>query len=236
MTKRIPLPKDAILSFFGHIFSAADTCDKSNVDSKEAASIPLAESSIGGYSSTLVDAYRSHLLELDPQIDTELRRILEGYENIINSLKRGLMKINEDKRQLKSNGFDLLALKMMTLEPNPYQPHQCAILVLSVHLFSCPEHSLGGKQQLFVGSGSKDRFGRILRRVTKSLSEEEMCELNCTPEDIGSHCLRKGSSSDALGQVKGPTPVSVYLRMGPSLGKLKDRYIHFGYGADQLSV
>ncbi|OWY90266.1 hypothetical protein PHMEG_00041690, partial [Phytophthora megakarya] len=27
---------------------------------------------------------------------------------------------------------------------------------------------------------------------------------------------------------------SVYLRVGQSLGKLKDRYIHFGEGADQL--
>jgi len=46
--------------------------------------------------------------------------------------------------------------------------------------------------------------------------------------------LRKGSSTYALGHVNGPTPVSVFLRMGQSLGKLKDRYIHFGEGADQL--
>ena len=33
----------------------------------------------------------------------------------------------------------------------------------------------------------------------------------------------------------GPTPVSVFLRMGHSLGKLKDRYIHVNAeGADQL--
>ncbi|ETO66399.1 hypothetical protein F444_16435 [Phytophthora nicotianae P1976] len=117
---------------------------------------------------------------------------------------------------------------------NPYQPSQCAILVLAVHIFSCPERSIGGKQQLFIGSDSKDRFGRLLRRVIGSLREEELRELSCTPEDIGTHSLRKGSSSYALGQVNGPTPVSVYLRMGQSLGRLKDRYIHFGEGADQL--
>ncbi|OWY99491.1 hypothetical protein PHMEG_00029495 [Phytophthora megakarya] len=42
---------------------------------------------------------------------------------------------------------------------NPYQPHQCAMLALAVHLFSCPERSLGGKEQLFVGSDSKDHLG-----------------------------------------------------------------------------
>ncbi|ETI29678.1 hypothetical protein F443_23208 [Phytophthora nicotianae P1569] len=83
---------------------------------------------------------------------------------------------------------------------------------------------------LFIGSDSTDRFGRLLRRVIGSLSEEELRELSCTPEDIGTHSLRKGSSSYALGQVNGPTPVSVYLRMGQSLGRLKDRYIHFGKG------
>ncbi|KAE8893983.1 hypothetical protein PF003_g21836 [Phytophthora fragariae] len=94
--------------------------------------------------------------------------------------------------------------------------------------------SIGGKQQLFIGTDSKNRFGRLLRRVICDLSEEEMCTMSCVAEDIGTHSLRKGSSSYALGQVNGPTPVSVYLRMGQSLGKLKDRYIHFGEGADQL--
>eukprot|EP00644_Phytophthora_capsici_P008981 jgi/Phyca11/68153/gw1.6.559.1 len=240
---RIPLPKDAVLGFFGHICSPAHVCDRDSVDSK------------------------------NPQLDMELRRVLEGYEKVINNLKkRGLMKINEGKRQLKVSGFELLALKLMTLEPtkkgqawsnvtfgwsffvlmwnlmsradsvdtimlqhiewsedclvveeqghkgdqtgaekfgkhvyaNPYEPSQCSVLALAVHLFSCPERS---------------RFGRLLRRVIKALSAEELCILSCIPEDIGTHSLRKGSSSYALGQ---------------SLGRLKDRYIHFGEGADQL--
>ncbi|KAE8960226.1 hypothetical protein PF011_g30165, partial [Phytophthora fragariae] len=71
-----------------------------------------------GYRSALVDVYRAKLLEMDPQLDTELRRVLEGYEKVINSLKkRGLMKINEGKRQLKLSGFELLALKLMTIRP-----------------------------------------------------------------------------------------------------------------------
>ncbi|ETI42108.1 hypothetical protein F443_12713, partial [Phytophthora nicotianae P1569] len=113
---------------------------------------------------------------------------------------------------------------------NPYEPSQCAIQSLAVHLFCCPERL----QQLFIGDDNKNRFGRMLRRVISGLTDDEIDILSCKPTDIGTHSLRKGSSSYALGQVNGPTPVSVYLRMGQSLGKLKDRYIHFGEGADQL--
>ncbi|KAJ8579002.1 hypothetical protein ON010_g202 [Phytophthora cinnamomi] len=115
---------------------------------------------------------------------------------------------------------------------NPFDPFKCPILALAVHLFCCPERGIGGKQQLF--SDSKYRFGRLLGRVIKSFDEEELRVRGCIPEDIGIHSLHKGSSSYALGQVNGPTHVSICLRMGQSLGKLKDRYIHFGDGADQL--
>ncbi|KAJ8561493.1 hypothetical protein ON010_g8188 [Phytophthora cinnamomi] len=243
----------------------------------DATSIPLSTSCVWGYRSALVDVYRSKLLELDPQLDTELRRVLEGYEKVINDLKkRGLLKINEGKHQLKANGYELLARKFMTIEAmrkgptlptillgcsdecliveeqghkgdqtgtekfgkhvyaNPYEPSQCPIRALAVHLFSCLERSVTGKQQLFLGSDNKNRFGRMLRRAISTLNDEEMRTLSCIREDIGTHRLRKGSSSYALGQVNGPTPVSVYLRMGQRLGKLKDRYIHFDEGADQL--
>ncbi|KAF4139055.1 hypothetical protein GN958_ATG11717 [Phytophthora infestans] len=111
---------------------------------------------------------------------------------------------------------------------NLYEPSQCPILAAEELLFSSPERVVGGKQQLFIGSDNKTRFGRMLCRVIGDLSEEKIGLLSCNPADIGTHSLRKGSSSYAIGQVNGPTPVSVYLRMGQSLGKLKDRYIHFG--------
>jgi hypothetical protein len=79
-----------------------------------------------------------------------------------------------------------------------------------------PEH---GRQQLFSGTDSKDRFGKLLRRLLDGLSDDELRILGCPSEDIGAHSLRKGSSTYALGQVNGPNPVSVFLRMGRSLGK-----------------
>ncbi|KUF82947.1 hypothetical protein AM587_10002300 [Phytophthora nicotianae] len=299
----VPLPKEAILGFFGHICRPAHVCDRDNVDSKDMPHPPLSTSCVWGYRSALVDLYHNKLLEIDKLVDTELRRVLDGYEKVINNLKkRGLMNIREGKHQLKASGYEMLALKLMTIVPekrgqswatvqfgwsyfvimwnlmsrsdsvdtimlqhiewtddclvieeqghkgdqtgaekfgkhvyaNPYEPSQCAILSLAVHLFCCPERLVGGKQQLFIGDDNKNRFGRMLRRVISGLTDDEIDILSCKPTDIGTHSLRKGSSSYALGQVNGPTPVSVYLRMGQSLGKLKDRYIHFGEGADQL--
>eukprot|EP00644_Phytophthora_capsici_P008318 jgi/Phyca11/114661/e_gw1.26.378.1 len=230
---RVPLSKDAVLGYFGYICAPAHTCDQEDVRANDA---------------------------------SKLRRVIDGYEKVINSLKkRGLMKINEGKRQLKIRGFDLLSVKLMTITPvkkgqswatvlfgwsyfwtddclvveeqghkgdqtgadkfgkhvyaNPFEPSQCTVLALAVHLFCYPERGIGGRQQLFIGTDNKNRFGRMLHRIIGSLSEEDKCILGCNPDDIGTHSLRKGSSSYALGQ---------------SLGKLKDRYIHFGEGADQL--
>ncbi|KAG2779576.1 hypothetical protein PC129_g19205 [Phytophthora cactorum] len=95
------------------------TCDLDSVHVNDATSAPLSVSSIWGYRSALVDVYRAKLIELDTQLDTELRRVLDGYEKTVNSLKKsGLMKINEGKRDLKSSGFRLLALKLMTEAPS----------------------------------------------------------------------------------------------------------------------
>ncbi|POM59320.1 LOW QUALITY PROTEIN: hypothetical protein PHPALM_31966 [Phytophthora palmivora] len=97
-------------------------------------------------------------------------------------------------------------------------PHHNAQFLFSLHTFA---NAPNAPLVLFLGRDSKDRFGRILWRGISALSDEEMRSLNYIREDIGTHSLRKGSSSYALGQVNGPIPVSVHLRMGLSLGKLK---------------
>ncbi|KAH9157947.1 hypothetical protein AeRB84_000266 [Aphanomyces euteiches] len=102
---------------------------------------------------------------------------------------------------------------------NPYEPAVCPVLALAVLLFGYPERR-NGLNQLFIGPDNKSRFGRCLRQVLSKLSDYELQLLGCPIGDIG--------------QVNGPNPVSVFLRMGQSLGQLKDRYIHVGEGADQL--
>ncbi len=107
------------------------------------------------------------------------------------------------------------------------------MLALGILLFSFPTRP-NGKQQVFAWTDSKDRFGHLLQRVLLSLNETELQQLGCPVTDIGSHSLRKGSSTCCLGQVAGPIPVAVFLRMGQKLGHLKDRYIHSAEAADQL--
>jgi hypothetical protein len=116
---------------------------------------------------------------------------------------------------------------------NHEHPGKCPVLALAILLFSFPTRP-SGKQQLFAGTNSKDRFGHLLQRVLLSLNETELQQLGCPVADIGSHSFRKGSSTYCLGQVAGPTPDSVFLRMGQTLGQLKDRYIHSAERADQL--
>ncbi|KAF0721482.1 hypothetical protein Ae201684P_001408 [Aphanomyces euteiches] len=119
------------------------------------------------------------------------------------------------------------------LYANPYEPNKCPILALAVLTFSFPER-VDGRHQLFVGTDNKGRFGRSIRKILLGLNDDELQLLGCDRTDIATHSIRKGSSAYALGQINGPNPVSVYLRMGQSLGQLRDRYIHFGEGADQL--
>jgi hypothetical protein len=116
---------------------------------------------------------------------------------------------------------------------NPIEPHTCPILSLAVLLF-CTTRKPGGRQQVFLGTNSRDRFGHLLTELKSTFTNDDWTLLGCKPEDIGTHSLRKGSSTYALGQVSGPSSIAVFLRMGQSLGKLKDRYIFTGQGADEL--
>ncbi|KAE9035733.1 hypothetical protein PR003_g7262 [Phytophthora rubi] len=114
-TLRIPLPKDAVLAFFGNICSSVDACHRNGIPADEAPACrcPLLVSGATGVRQS-VDAYRAERYELDPLLDTELRRVLDAYKKVINAMKKlGLMKINEGKHCLKASGNGLLSLKLM---------------------------------------------------------------------------------------------------------------------------
>ena len=87
---------------------------------------------------------------------------------------------------------------------------------------------------LFPGTNSKDRFANILSVIVQQLSDEDLVVLGCTRKDIAPYSARKGSATYANGQIMGPNPVSVQLRMGHSLGKVNDPYLHFSDPQDQL--
>lgn len=115
---------------------------------------------------------------------------------------------------------------------NVYEPWICPILALAVLIFTSGYR--GERPQLFTGNNSKNRFGNILRDVMQALSDEDKVKLGCAAEDLGTHSARKGAPSYTLGQVYGPNPIVVSLRMGHSIGKVKDKYYFQMEGGDQL--
>ncbi len=117
---------------------------------------------------------------------------------------------------------------------NIVEPSICPVLALAVLIFTRGYVSGNDKPQLFNGTNSKDRFSHLLSETLSLLSAEELQIMSNDVDDIGTHSLRKGAATYCLGQVMGPSPVTVYIRMGHCRVKLKDKYIFFGEGADQL--
>lgn len=116
---------------------------------------------------------------------------------------------------------------------NAYEPTSCAVLSLAV-LIMCSDGRDPESVALFSGTNSKDRFSHILSVIVFNMSDDELAILGCERSDIAPYSSRKGAATYASGQVSGPTPVSVQLRMGHTLGKVNDPYIHLSDPADQL--
>jgi hypothetical protein len=265
---------------------------------------PFSVSHIKGFRSAVVHLYTRKNMKLHPELDREMSRMIDGYDKVINDLKKaGLMKPNEGKRALKFEGYSYLCRALVKLVPskngswslcsfmwsyftllwnlmsrsdsistlmeehfdwegdamlvqeqghkadqsgkekywkhiyaNPVDPIICPILALAVHIFSIAAHSTHVNHKIFDGTNNKDRFGRNLAAVLSKFSEEEMHNMgsDAKQSDFGTHSARKGAGSFCLGQVAGPNPITVTLRMGHSLGKIKDKYIFHCEGGDQL--
>jgi hypothetical protein len=117
---------------------------------------------------------------------------------------------------------------------NPLQPQICPVLGIAVFVF-CRTYKDGDSPALFDGKQQEDRYSKLLTSLLASLPDSQLAALGAKPSDIGTHSARKGSPTFALSMPGGPTPVSVFLRAGWSLGNVKDRYIFQGEGADQVS-
>lgn len=118
---------------------------------------------------------------------------------------------------------------------NPSNPEMCPVLSLAIFVFCHGFRRAGSKTSLF-GSGENEvesRFGTWLRNLC-SAKEQELVALGMIVKDIGTHSFRKGIASFLSGIPGGPSPVSIYLRAGWSLGAVQKRYIMEGQGGDQL--
>ncbi len=119
---------------------------------------------------------------------------------------------------------------------NPLDPVICPILALGVCILSRPYRPDGVHPALFEGTDQEDRYGKILSSVLQNLPESLLSSLGAKRTEIGTHSARKGAPTFALSMPGGPSPVSVFLRAGWSLGNVKDRYIFEGEGSDQVRL
>ena len=91
-----------------------NSADELNEEDEDVFSI----SHISTFRAAIVDLYRKQSKCLEPDLDKELKNILDGYKKIINKLKqRGLMKLHEGKREISNAGYQLLAQKFVGKVP-----------------------------------------------------------------------------------------------------------------------
>ena len=103
---------------------------------------------------------------------------------------------------------------------NPYRPEACPVLALAVLIFSANSRD-DRYANVWAGTNSADRFAHLLKHIVKNLSSEQMMQLGCLEKDIGPYSCRKGSATYAMGEITGPNYISIQLRMGHSIGKVR---------------
>ena len=116
---------------------------------------------------------------------------------------------------------------------NPLIPELCPILSLAIYVFCSTFNRTGARMVLFSESNNEGRFSKWLGK-TCSNREEKIRELGLCINMIGTHSFRKGIATYVSSHPDGPSPVSIFLRAGWSLGNVQSRYIFAGSGGDQF--
>lgn len=116
---------------------------------------------------------------------------------------------------------------------NPIMPAVCPLRALSSYLLRFPnivmEH-----HKLFPGKDQKKRFNRLLNDVF--MEHEDKYQANGDDvSDLGSHSIRKGGATYCCAAANPAPPiVSVCLRAGWTLGRVKERYLKYENTGDEL--
>jgi len=90
------------------------------------------------------------------------------------------------------------------------------------------------ESKLFPGSDQKSRFGACLHRMMKL--HKSLYHNKCSdPDELGTHSIRKGAATYCCAGVHpGPPIVSVCLRAGWTIGRVKERYLKYENAGDEL--
>ena len=117
---------------------------------------------------------------------------------------------------------------------NSIEPSICPVRALAAYLIAYPGVLSAHHGRLFPGENQKKRFGKQLSAILKRYYHEYQ-DIGVTPEDIGTHSIRKGAATYCTCAVHpGPPIVSVCLRAGWTIGRVKERYLKYEAAGDQL--
>lgn len=117
---------------------------------------------------------------------------------------------------------------------NSEDPTVCPVTALGIHIL-CNPYRVDGDQRVFHQYSIKRDFSYWLVNTLKTLSDVENDVIGSTPEDIGTHSVRKGVATYISSLPGTVTMVALFLRMGWSLGNVASRYLFEGEGGqDQM--
>ena len=116
---------------------------------------------------------------------------------------------------------------------NANDPSVCLLHAFASYLLIFPSIFVDGRK-LFPGKDQKKRFNTCLHRVTKSNSHVYEV-INVKTEELGSHSICKGTANYCCAGVHLEPPiVSVCLRTGWTVGRVKERYLKYKNAGDEL--
>lgn len=142
------------------------------------------------------------------------------------------MTITYDKSKTNQEGLHVFPRHIFA---NPADPLVCPVLALGLKLIHENDIGAGGNSsKIFYGTCGNTRYSIWMKSKLDALEDAEIAELGCSPKDIGTHSLRKGSSTYVCGLTNGPNSDAVKLRMDHSIGSTDDKYIHIQAGSDKV--
>ena len=116
---------------------------------------------------------------------------------------------------------------------NPLDPVICPMRALASYLFLFPR-IITESQKLFPGVKRRGRFNRLFHDLLVRHQDTHLLHGE-DPSLLGTHSIRKGTAMCCCTAVTpGPPIVSVCLRAGWALGRVKERYLKYDACEDQV--
>lgn len=136
----VPLPQACIISFLESLAEPAKRrmplSGPSEID-EHTAILPYSAEYLSLFRCAIVDLYKQKNLKIDDALSAEIKNTMKGYEKICNDLKKKrLMTPQKGKRELRLDGYTLIAKKLMALKPPSRggQSYQSSIFAWSFYV------------------------------------------------------------------------------------------------------